>query len=141
MKKITKPLIVFILGIIFGYYISYTGYIKNIFTSTYKAFQIGVYTNKEAADTFSKKYNNSIVIEDNELYRVYVSILKNEKNIQNMEKYLNNQGISYYLKDIEINNNTLKKEINEYESLMNNENEVVFLEINKMIIEKYKETI
>ncbi len=58
-----------------------------------------------------------------------------------MEKYLNNQGISYYLKDIEINNNALKKEINEYESLMNNENEVVFLEINKMIIEKYKETI
>ena len=76
MKKILKFIIVFILGIVLGYYTSNTKSINNIFSSYYKAFQVGVYTNLEAATTYSSKYKDSIIIEDNELYRVYVSILK-----------------------------------------------------------------
>ncbi len=141
MKKLIKPLIVFILGILLGYQICNTKYFVNLFKDTYKAFQVGVYTSYEAALTYSSKYKNSIIITDNELYRVYVAILKNENNIENMSSYLNSQGIDYYLKDIEISNLEIKKEIKEYESVMSNENEIVFLEINKLIIEKYRESL
>ena len=58
-----------------------------------------------------------------------------------MSKYLDSLGIEYYLKDIEISDKNLISEINNYESIMNNESEVVFLSINKMIIERYKDSL
>lgn len=141
MKKIYKSILIFIIGILFGYYINDTYKIKDIFTNKYKAFQIGVYTDYNTANFYSKKYSNSIIIKDNELYRVYVAILKEESNIENMSKYLNKSNIEYYLKDISIEDIELVSEIKEYENLMNNDNETVFLEINKMIMEKYKESL
>ena len=141
MKKLIKPTIVFLLGIFLGYYICSSNKIKNIFNTNYKAFQVGVYTSLDAANTYRTKYKDSIVIKDNELYRVYVSILKDSNNIESMKKYLDSNNISYYLKDIEINNKDIKKEIKEYESIMDNNNEIVFLEVNKMIMEKYEESL
>lgn len=140
MKKLFKSIIVLIIGIILGYYLCNNN-LLNIFKTTYKAFQVGVYTNLEAANTYSSKYKNSIVIKDNELYRVYVAILKDENNIESMSRYLTSNGIDYYLKDLNIDNKTLKKEINEYENIMDSKNEIVFLEVNKMIIEKYRESL
>lgn len=140
MKKITKLLIVFIIGIILGYNINDNNIINRLFTNKYKAFQIGVYTDYNTANIYSKKYKDSIIIEDNELYRVYIAILKEQDNINNMSKYLNNNNIEYFIKDIEINDKKIIKDIKEYESIMNN-NEIVFLEINKMIMEKYKESL
>lgn len=140
MKKIIKPFIILIIGIALGYYICDINLV-NIFKTNYKAFQVGVYTSLEAANTIRTKYNNSIVIKDNELYRVYVAILKNNNNIEYMSNYLKNKGIDYYLKDINITDKHIKKQINEYETIMNNENELVFLEVNKMIMERYKESL
>ena len=141
MKKIIKSLIVFLVGILSGYYINDTYKMKDIFTNKYKAFQIGVYTDYNTANMYSKKYKDSIIIEDNELYRVFIAVLKEQNNIDNMSKYLNSNNINYYLKDIEINNKKIVNDIKEYESIMNNNNEIVFLEINKMIMEKYKESL
>ncbi len=141
MKKFYKPIVIFILGIVLGYHICYKKSLFNIFKDTYKAFQVGVYTNYEAASLYSTKYDNSIIIKDNELYRVYVSILKDPTNIENMTAYLNSKGIDYYLKEIEIKDIETKKEIKEYENIMDSNNELVFLEINKMIMETYKESL
>ena len=58
-----------------------------------------------------------------------------------MSRYLDSLGIDYYLKDISIANKEIKKQIAGYENLMNNESEVVFLELNKMIMETYKESL
>ena len=141
MKKIIKIIIVFIIGIIFGYYINESYKINEIFTHKYKAFQIGVYTNYTTANNYSKKYKDSIIIQDNELYRVYASILKDQQNIDDMSKYLNNNNIEYFIKEIEINDQELIKTIKEYENIMNNDNEMIFLEMNKMIMKKYKESL
>jgi len=141
MKKLFKPLLIFVFGIISGYYICYTNSIKNIFSTKYKAFQVGVYTNLEAAKTYSSKYTNSIVIKENELYRVYIAILKDSNNIENMKKYLNKKGIEYYLKDIELIDQNIKNTINQYENIMDINNEVIFLELNKKIMEEYKNSL
>ena len=58
-----------------------------------------------------------------------------------MSKYLNKNNIDFYIKDINIENKELDKELNSYENVMDTNNEVVFLSINKMIIEKYEESI
>ena len=140
MKKLIKSLIVFILGICGGYYLCKNNEIK-LFDTTYKAFQVGVYTSLEAANTYRTKYSDSIVVKDNELYRVYVSILKDKDNINNMSNYLNKNDIDFYIKDITINNNALKNKIKEYESVMNYDNEIVFLELNKLIISECEELL
>ena len=138
MKKLYKILFVFLLGIISGYYLCKNNDIK-LFDTSYKAFQVGVYTSLDAANTYKVKYKDAIIIKDNELYRVYVSILKNKDNINNMSSYLNKNNIDFYIKDININNNILKNKIREYENVMNSENEVVFLELNKLIIAECEE--
>lgn len=140
MKKILKIIIVFIIGIICGYYICNINP-KKIFDTSYKAFQVGVYSTEELANTYKSKYKNAIVIKDNELYRVYVAILRKENNIENMSNYLNKNNIDYYIKEVNISDKNLKNTINEYESIMNNNSEIVFLEINKMIMERYEESI
>lgn len=140
MKKVLKIIIVFIIGIICGYYICNINP-KKIFDTSYKAFQVGVYSTEELANTYKSKYKNAIVIKDNELYRVYVAILRKENNIENMSNYLNKNNIDYYIKEVNISDKNLKNTINEYESIMNNNSEIVFLEINKMIMERYEESI
>lgn len=140
MKKLIKIIIAFIVGIFIGYYLCNINLLTNPFKDTFKAFQIGVYTNYETANTYASKYKDSIVIKDDELFRVYAAILKDEKNIEKMSKYLYRNDIDYYLKDIYISDIELLSEIKEYENLMNN-NQTVFLEINKIIMEKYKESL
>ena len=83
LKKLYKSLIIFSLGIISGYYICNSKELK-IFDNSYKAFQVGVYTSLDAANIYKLKYDDAIVIKDNELYRVYVSVLKKQDNIENM---------------------------------------------------------
>ena len=141
MKKTIKVLLVFVTGILFGYYINEIYLFKDIFVNNYKAFQVGVYTDYKVADTYSKKYKNSIIIKDNELYRIYAAILKDENNIESMKKYLSDNNINYYLRDIEIKDKKLINEIKDCENIMNNNNELVFLEVNKIIMEKFKESL
>ena len=50
MKKIIKIIIIFLLGILSGYYICINNP-KKIFDTSYKAFQVGVYTTEELANT------------------------------------------------------------------------------------------
>lgn len=141
MKKLYKSLFVFFIGIFLGYYLCNISIFKDFFTNTYKAFQIGVYTDYNVARIYKEKFNNAVIIKDNELYRVYAAILKKNNNIENMSKYLKKNNIEFYLKDINIENKKIINEINEYENIMDNNNETLFLEVNKLIVEKYKESL
>jgi len=141
MKKLYKSLFVFFIGIILGYYLCNINLLTDIFSNTYTAFQIGVYTDYGIASAYKEKYSNAVIIKDNELYRVYAAILKENKNIESMSKYLRKNNIEFFLRDISIDDKILANELNEYERIMDNDNEIVFLEVNKLIIEKYKESL
>ena len=62
MKKITKSFIVFLVGLLCGYYICINNDLK-IFDTTYKAFQVGVYTSLDAANTYKTKYKHLLIDE------------------------------------------------------------------------------
>ena len=91
--------------------------VSNIKSQVY-AFQIGVYKNKDNA-TKNATTNNSIVVEDNNLYRVYIAFLKDQTLIDNLKKYYDSIGLNYYLKAINVSYNT-ENIINNYELLLNN---------------------
>lgn len=91
--------------------------VSNIKSQVY-AFQIGVYKNKDNA-TKNATINNSIVVEDNNLYRVYIALLKDQTLIDNLKKYYDSIGLNYYLKAINVSDNT-ENIINNYELLLNN---------------------
>lgn len=91
--------------------------VSNIKSQVY-AFQIGVYKNKDNAIK-NATTNNSIVVEDNNLYRVYIALLKDQTLIDNLKKYYDSIGLNYYLKAINVSYNT-ENIINNYELLLNN---------------------
>lgn len=142
MKKFIPYLLSLILGAFFGYLLFQDAdfNIKDVFanTLTAKAFQLGVFNNLEGAEDLKKNYEGSIVMQDEDVYRVYYSILTNDKVIDKMEKYLTNQNISYYIKIITINDESLIKAISDYESTMEKGTDSVLTSINNLIMSSYR---
>lgn len=91
--------------------------VSNIKSQVY-AFQIGVYKNKDNA-LKEANINKGIVILDNDIYRVYVALLKNQVLIDNLKIYYDSLGINYYLKAVNVSSKT-NNIIDNYESLLNN---------------------
>ena len=91
--------------------------VSNIKSQVY-AFQIGVYKNKDNALNAANT-NKGIVILDNDIYRVYIAILKDQILIDNLKSYYSSIGLNYYLKAINVSSKT-SSIIDNYESLLNN---------------------
>ena len=91
--------------------------VSNIKSQVY-AFQIGVYKNKDNALNATNT-NKGILVLDNDIYRVYIAILKDETLIDNLKDYYDSLGINYYLKAINVSSKT-NNIIDNYESLLNN---------------------
>jgi hypothetical protein len=97
LKKSVPYVLAIILGIIFGYYM-FDGeiHLSNILNkSNYVGFQIGVYNDLETAEKIKKRFDGSVLIQDEELFRVYYAILHNDKNIKLMERHLQEENINY----------------------------------------------
>ena len=141
MKKLTPYLLSLLIGTFFGYLLfQETEFnVKEVFAKNLpvKAFQIGVFNSLDSAKNLSNKYD-SIIIKDDNSYRVYYSILTNESVINRMEKYLTKEGINYYIKDIVISDKNLIKALDEYEDIMISGSDNILSNINKLIIESYE---
>ena len=104
-----------------------------------QAFQIGVYTSLDNANKSALK-NNGIVIKDNDVYRVYITLLKNNESISKMEDYFNSINLKYYLKDVYVKNE-FYNEIVEDENLIINSEQNTYNTINRDIINKFEGTV
>lgn len=89
--------------------------VSNINTQAY-AFQIGVFKNKENALNFAAA-NYGMVVNDEDLYRVYTVILNNESIINRVKNYYQTNNINFYLKAVNISNDATNT-INNYEMLL-----------------------
>lgn len=142
MKKLIPYLLSLIIGSFFGYLLFQdTDFnVKDVFASTLpaKAFQLGVFNDFRAAEALKEKYEPSIIINDDDVYRVYYSVLTNDKVIIKMEDYLKNNSINYYLKDVVITDDSLIKSLSEYESSMENGSDNVLTSLNNLIMSSYK---
>lgn len=122
-KTIISIFLAMIVGFTFGFFFlkkfntETITEVSNIKSQVY-AFQIGVYKNKDNALNAANT-NKGMVILDNDIYRVYIAILKDETLIDNLKDYYDSLGINYYLKAINVSSKT-NNIIDNYESLLNN---------------------
>lgn len=145
MKKIMPYIISLVLGTIFGYLVfDKTDFdIKEVFGDYEEVtgFQLGVFNDLKVAEEFKNKYTPSVIIKDDDVYRVYYSILKSDEPITKMEDYLSNKEISFYKKIITINDADLISAIHTYENGITKGNDKVIENINNLIMSSYKESV
>lgn len=120
-KTIISIFLAMIVGFTFGFFFlkkfntETITEVSNIKKQVY-AFQIGVYKNKDNALNAANT-NKGIVILDNDIYRVYIAILKDQTLIDNLKSYYSSIGLNYYLKAINVSSKT-SSIIDNYESLL-----------------------
>ena len=120
-KTIISIFLAIIVGFTFGFFFlkkfntETITEVSNIKKQVY-AFQIGVYKNKDNALNAANT-NKGIVILDNDIYRVYIAILKDQTLIDNLKSYYSSIGLNYYLKAINVSSKT-SGIIDNYESLL-----------------------
>ena len=120
-KTIISIFLAMIVGFTFGFFFlkkfntETITEVSNIKSQVY-AFQIGVYKNRDNALNAAKT-NKGIVILDNNIYRVYIAILKDQTLIDNLKSYYSSIGLNYYLKAINVSSKT-SSIIDNYESLL-----------------------
>ncbi len=103
------------------------------------AVQIGVFKDEVNAEKM-RKTHGGVIFKDEELFRVYYSILNKDDNINFITKYLDDKGINYYLKKLNIKDDVLAESI-EIETLMSKTNGESKLAINEKLLNMYKEVI
>lgn len=130
-----RKVIPYLLALILGYLIA--NLIFDYQNIKMTGFQLGVYKDVALAKEYNKKYPSSILIKDDDVYRLYYSILSNDDAIAKMEDYLNKNKIAYYKKEIIVNDNGLIKALNKYEKSMINVSDDAFKAINEVIMESY----
>ena len=143
MKKLLPYICALATGFVFGFLLFQDKNefdIRTVFADSLKAtaFQLGVFTTRDAAESLKSKHEGAIVMKDQDVYRVYYSILTNEKVIAKMEKYLSANKVNYYLRDITVKDSNLIKAINEYEKTMAEGSDTVLVSVNKLITSSYK---
>ena len=101
-------------------------------------FQVGVFKNEDNANSFMEKYSSSIIIKDNEYYRVIIAILQNNEAIKKEQDYFDSLGITYYLKKESISDEKFLNKLKEYEKLLLASSVKTYTTINSNILKLYE---
>lgn len=100
------------------------------------AFQIGAFTNYDNALKVADR-NNGIIVDDNDIYRVFVAILYNQDAVNKLKKYYQEIGLNYYLKEIVVDDKFVD-EIDEVERLLLKSDSETYITLNSEILHKYE---
>lgn len=104
-----------------------------------KAFQVGAFTSYDNAKRIAER-NNGIVVSDEGIYRVYVSILSDDDAIDKMRHYYDDIGLNYYLKEIVVSKSFLES-IKSSEELLADSDREAYKLINLSVLNEYKEML
>lgn len=139
-----KRLIIIMLALVVGGSIAYFIFSRRYSedsSSTVKvsAFQVGVFSNYDNALKVADR-NNGIVVSDDDLYRVYVSILSSSEAVSKMKDYYDSIGLNYYLREIEVDDEFLSNIKNTEELLIVSDSDTYNI-INLDVLNKYEELL
>lgn len=97
-------------------------------------FQVGVFKVYDNAINFSESFENSLIYEDNGLYRVIIgAAYHNEAKIK-LEQYFTEQNITYYIKEIKMSDSFIEEITNFELILIKTESFEVINSLNKSIM-------
>lgn len=142
MKKV---LVMFLSAVILGGGIAYFIFNKVVIKTpsedvfTAKAFQIGAFTNYDNAVRVAER-NNGIVVSDEDIFRVYVAVLYDDKAIKRLESYYDDIGLNYYLKEVLVTDEFINS-ISSSEDMLIESSSDTYSVINLNVLNKYKEML
>ena len=141
MKRFLPYIIALATGIVFGFLLFQEANfnLREVFSDsmTVTAFQLGVFNNEQSAIELKNRHEGAIVMREEDVYRVYFSLLTNDRVITRMESHLQAQGINYFLRQITIRDSDLIRAINNYERTMIEGSEAVLVSVNKLITSSF----
>ena len=138
MKKVLITIVLAVLvGAAFAFYL-----FKNIEQSVAKtidekeatAFQTGVFSKYDNAVKASKQFKSSIIVQDDNYYRVFIAMFHDEEIINKMKNHF--EGTNYYLKKITTTDEFLTK-LSKYETLIKTSKINNYDEVNQSILNEY----
>ena len=142
MKRFLPYICALVIGIVFGFLIfQETNFnIREVFADslTVTAFQLGVFTTEQSAIELKNRHEGAIIMREEDVYRVYFSLLTNDRVIARMENHLQEQNINYFLRQITVRDGDLIRAINNYERTMIEGSEAVLVSVNKLITSSYQ---
>ena len=104
-------------------------------------FQVGVFKVYDNALNFSESFENSLIYEDNGLYRVIIGAsYHNEAKIK-LEEYFTSQNITYYIKEIKMSDSFIEEITNFELILIKTESSEVINSLNKSILDALKSVL
>lgn len=146
MKKyLMITFIAVLVGGLFAFYMFYgidktvADVIKN--NDHITVFQSGVFKDEENALIEKNKYEQAIIIKDENLYRVYIGVSYDEEVTLAYENYFKKNNYDYYCKKLEVSDNYLTN-LKKYEELIKRSfNEDIYININKDLLAKLSEEL
>ena len=99
MKRLKIIIVFLLIGSIMAF-VNFNTKDDGFYTKTI-AFQLGVFNDENDALRLKERLG-VIVIKENNLYRVYFAVLHDKDNIKFIEKTLDDRGISYYIRNVDL---------------------------------------
>jgi hypothetical protein len=142
MKKVLiVVLFSLLLGGGFAFFIFYKIRMEDVSVSevVVTAFQVGAFNSYDNAYRVAIR-NNGIVVSDEDIFRVYVSVLYDEEAISKLSLYYDSIGLNYYLKSISVSKKFVDS-IKDNEELLVRSSSDTFSVINKSILNRFEEVL
>lgn len=105
------------------------------------AFQVGAFEKEENALEYSKHLETSIIIRENNLYKVYVAMHKDIDIINKMVVYFEDNNINIYLKSISVSKEFYYSLDNYEKFIKESDNQNIYNKINQSILNNYLESM
>lgn len=99
------------------------------------AFQVGVYKSRENAEKIQEQYPNSLVVQENDYYRVYIGVSAGDDWTKSLEKYFLDQNVRVYPKEIQVTD-SFYEQLNQYKTLFDNSDASVYERLNGEIMKQ-----
>lgn len=136
-------LIALILGMVASYIFCYkfdNTILSKALESKVTYFYVGSYNSEEAAVTKKNNYQNSIIYNDNGIYKIVIGVYKNKESIELMRSFFNDQGINFYQGELKISSE-FTKNLESYETLIKTSSKDTYSNLNNYILKLFNEYI
>lgn len=101
---------------------------------------VGSYNNIDTATSKQRNYPNSIIYEEEGIYKIVIGIFGDTTVLDLMKSYFHDQGLNFYEEKIKTNS-TFLREINNYELLIKSSETSYYDTLNKSLLNLFNEYI
>lgn len=101
---------------------------------------VGSYNNIDTATAKQANYPNSIIYEEEGIYKIVIGIFSDATVLDLMKSYFHDQGVTFYEEKIKTNSAFLQ-EINNYELLIKSSDTNYYDTLNKSLLNLFREYI